>query len=314
MIFVTFVISKLVVGGEMWTALAALSVSMLAAMAFTMLAPEKPLEKMPSPVDWTFLLRLMGMTAAFTTIILGAGEMVQWVTATAKDAPAWIEIALVGLAGLVGMGIAVGLGVWLSLRISTGVEFYQHTSYTWWVVNRLAFLVAITNLATFLVFFLQERFPDLSAEKAAGPAAKVMMFVGVAILLTALPGGWLGDRFGKKMLIAVSGVLAAIGTLIVALTPGMNMLYLGGFVIGAGSGLFYSVNWALGTELVPRDKAGQFLGMQNLAGAGAGAIGAYIGGPIADNTSYVLLLSIYALLFLLSLLPLLGIVEKRSMV
>jgi MFS family permease len=200
----------------------------------------------------------------------------------------------------------------LSLRISIGTEFGRQRSYIWWVVNRLAYLAAITNLATFLVFFVQERFPELTAEKAAAPAANVVMFVGVFILLSAIPSGWLGDRFGKKPLIAISGVLAAIGTLIVVLTPGLAMLYVGGCIIGAGAGLFYSVNWALGTEIVPQDKAGQFLGMQNLAGAGAGAIGAYIGGPIADNTSYVLLMGIYALLFILSLIPLIGVEESRS--
>jgi MFS family permease len=136
-----------------------------------------------------------------------------------------------------------------------------------------------------------------------------MMFVGVFILLTALPAGWLGDRIDKRILIAISGLLASIGTFVVVLTPGMEMLRVGACFIGAGGGLFYSVSWALGTEIVPREKAGQFLGLQNLAGAGAGAIGSYIGGPIADNTSYVLLMTIYGLVFLLSILPLLGIRE-----
>ncbi len=78
---------------------------------------------------------------------------------------------------------------------------------------------------------------------------------------------------------------------------------------GIGVGLFYSANWALGTELVPEDRAGQFLGLSNLAGAGAGAIGAYIGGPIADNLSYVLLMVIYGSMAVISTLALLGIKE-----
>jgi MFS family permease len=66
----------------------------------------------------------------------------------------------------------------------------------------------------------------------------------------------------------------------------------------------------LGTELVPKEEAGRYLGLSNLAGAGAGAVGAYIGGPIADffitanpdlpGIGYVLLFAIYGTLFLLS--------------
>jgi MFS family permease len=58
---------------------------------------------------------------------------------------------------------------------------------------------------------------------------------------------------------------------------------LGGGILGAGVGLFYSANWALGTQLIPPGKAGAMLGLSNLAGAGAGAVGAYLGGPIADG-------------------------------
>ena len=48
-------------------------------------------------------------------------------------------------------------------------------------------------------------------------------------------------------------------------------------------------------------------GLANLAGAGAGAIGAYVGGPLADRTSYVLLFGVYATLFALSALTVRGI-------
>jgi MFS family permease len=178
------------------------------------------------------------------------------------------------------------------------------------VINRLMFLIAAFNLAGFLVFFLQERFPAMGTEEVAKPAASIIMFVGIFILISAVPSGWLSDRFGKKPLLVISGLLASFGAALVVTAPDLNLIKVGGCFIGAGAGFFYSVNWALGTSIVPVAKAGQYLGVSNLAGAGAGAIGAYIGGPIADNQSFVLLMGIYGGLFLLSLLPLLKIQEK----
>jgi MFS family permease len=94
----------------------------------------------------------------------------------------------------------------------------------------------------------------------------------------------------------------------------LPVIYAGGCLIGIGGGLFYTANWALGTDLVPKAEAGRYLGISNLAGAGAGAIGAYIGGPIADTVSrlapqvpgvgYMLLFAIYGALFLFSSLVL----------
>ncbi len=307
LVFVAFVIGDMAAAGNLWGVLITLAAVMLSATVITMFAPEEPQTKAPPPLDWQPFGRLVLMTAAFTAIIMGLGELVKLVMRSV-DNPAQASI-LIGVAGLVGMGIAIGLGVWTSIWIGIGEEVQGNRSFVWWVVSRLAFLVGATNLASFIVYLIQEKFPEFPGELAAEPAADVVMFVGIFILLTAVPSGWLSDRIGKKLLIGISAALTAAGTFVVIFGPDLTMLYVGGGIVGAGVGLFYSANWALGAEIVPKDKAGQFLGLSNLAGAGAGAVGAYIGGPIADQTSYSLLIGIYGVLFLLAIVTLFGIKE-----
>jgi MFS family permease len=213
--------------------------------------------------------------------------------------------------GFTAMGIAVVLGVWVSVRLALGAgEIKHHRSFVWWVVNRLAYMVGLTNLATFMVYFMQEKF-GFVGESAAGPASKVTMMVGIFVLLLAIPTGWLADKIGKKRMLVISGFVAFAGILALLLIPQMFGIYIAGILVGAASGIFYSSNWALGTELVPGDKAGKFLGIQNLAGAGAGAVGAYLGGPIADQIGYTALFVIYGGMFLLSVLALYGIKERQ---
>jgi MFS family permease len=311
LIFVSFILAKLISGSNLWGGLIGAVAVLIICMLITMLVPEKQLEKAPPPLDWKPFMRLVFMTAVFTSIILGVGALVKFGIQLSSSMNENTAMIFIGVFGLIGIAAAVALGVWLSIRISIGQEIHQNRSFTWWVVNRLAFLVGATNLAGFMIFFLQERFVEYAGEKAVGPAATIIMFVGIFILLTAVPSGWLADRFGKKILLVISGLLATIGTAIAITAPTLNILTIGAAIIGAGVGLFYSSNWALGTEIVPKDKAGQFLGLSNLAGAGAGAIGAYVGGPIADNMSFTLLMSLYGTLFLLSIFALLGVKEKR---
>ena len=74
--------------------------------------------------------------------------------------------------------------------------------------------------------------------------------------------------------------------------------------------------------MVPKSEAGRYLGISNLAGAGAGAVGAYIGGPVADfftvhtpeipGLGYVALFAIYGLLFLFSVFALTHVREKDA--
>ena len=97
------------------------------------------------------------MTAVFTLIILGSGQVVQAFSASAQPskAPRPCLFLSMGLFGLLGMAVAVGVGVWLSVQVGIGEEAKKNPSFTWWVVNRLAFLVGATNLSTFAVYYLQ---------------------------------------------------------------------------------------------------------------------------------------------------------------
>jgi MFS family permease len=51
--------------------------------------------------------------------------------------------------------------------------------------------------------------------------------------------------------------------------------------LGVGVGLFLTSNWANASRLAPPAEAGKYLGLTNLATAGAGAF-ARLGGPLID--------------------------------
>jgi MFS family permease len=307
LIFVSFVISGLVSGGNIRAALGAAGIVLVICMAVTMLVRETPIDSAPFDLDWRPFIRIIFMAVVFSAAILLSGEIVSRLNsffAMEKNPYSSIYAALIGGVGMIA---ALGLGVWVSIRIAVGSGAESNNSFTWWVINRLAFLAAATNLVTFMLFYIQERFPEYRGNAAASPAANVIMYVGILILVLALPSGWLSDRVGKKNLVGLSGILAAGGVAFALLVPDLLGLYIGGGLIGAGVGLFNPANWALGTEIVPPAQAGRYLGISNLAGAGAGAIGAYIGGPIGDSQGYALLFSIFGALFLLSAAALLGV-------
>jgi MFS family permease len=322
LILVAFTVGRLVSQGHMWAGLWVAIGVLVVSMLLTMLVPEKPLEETPPPMEWGPIRRLVAMTVLFTLIILGLGQAVKLISGLLTDitSPTGLFI-IMGLFGLLGMLVAVAVGVWLSVRISLGDSAREKPSFTWWVINRLAFLVGAVNLSTFAVYFLQARLGYVK-EAAAAPASRLILFVGVFILLSTLPAGWLTDRFGEKRMVAVAGLVAVVGTIIALSIPSLPIIYVGGCIIGIGAGLFYTANWALGTLLVPKEEAGRYLGISNLAGAGAGAVGSYIGGPIADFVTnqvpqvpgfgYVLIFSIYGLLFLFSVVALTQVKDKSK--
>lgn len=319
-IIVAVTVGRLIATGQMWAAILVAIGILFLSMVITMFVREAPLRKPPGRLDWEPFGRLVAMTLVFMVVILGLGELVKGtgrLLGSISSVPTLLIV--MGGVGLLAMATAVIGGVWASVRIGIGgKDSRQYPSFTWWVVNRLAFLIGTANLSSFAVYFLQARL-GLEGEAAAGPASQVMMVVGLLILLCALPSGWLADRIGRKRLVALSGIIATLGTLVLVLAPSMNVILIGGGLVGAATGAFFTTNWALGTDVVPKEEAGRYLGISNLAGAGAGAVGAYIGGPIADHFTvhvphspglgYVLIFVIYAALFALSTVGLLGVRE-----
>ena len=160
----------------------------------------------------------------------------------------------------------------------------------------------------FAFFYLQDY---IKAEDPASMTTILLAFVGAFLIPSALAGGYLADRIGRKRLVRYSGLIALVGNIVLLFAPNFPVVVLSGCILGMGTGLFWATNWALGTDLVPKKEAGRFLGISNLAGAGAGIVGVGIGGPMADffngirsGLGYLVIFSLYAFLFGLSVIVL----------
>jgi MFS family permease len=206
------------------------------------------------------------------------------------------------------MAGSIFLGVYFGAWVGIGREAPRQTSFIWWVVNRLMFLAAVGSVQGFAQYFLRD---VLHIPNAATMTTILLAVVAVFLLPAALYGGYLADRIGRRRLVALSGLVAGAGTVLLLFSHNIPLVLLSGCIIGLGTGIFYASNWALGTDLAPSAEAGRYLGISNLAGAGAGIVGAGIGGPMADyfnalqpGLGYLVIFAVYAALFFISVLAL----------
>jgi Na+/melibiose symporter-like transporter len=167
---------------------------------------------------------------------------------------------------------------WQDLRGQLHVDFRDNTAYWWLIGQRLVFLLGIFAVQAFAQYYIGD---VLKVENPAKYTAYLLAALSIALIILALAGGWLTDHFGSKPILYTAGALVAVGMLLfrLAMTPGMLVLF--GSIVGAGIGLFLTASWALSNNLAPVDQAGKFLGLTNLATAGAGAL-SRLEGPLID--------------------------------
>ncbi len=168
-----------------------------------------------------------------------------------------------------------------ALRATFSVDFRAHPAFGWWFANRTLFWAGFLALNTFLLFYLIDvvGMAEGAAQKFIGTLSTIL---GVSLVLVSLPSGWLSDRIGRKPLVAIAGILAAIGTGVLLAVRSQALLTVAGLIIGAAVGTFLAANWALVTDIVPRDEAARYLGVANIATAGGSAIARFLGGALID--------------------------------
>ena len=104
----------------------------------------------------------------------------------------------------------------------------------------------------------------LTGEEASSLTGTLTSVIGLFIIITAIFSGWIANWVGRRRLVLISGIVAALGNVLLLVTiwvPQLAIVYVAGTIIGIATGLFMTANWALGTDLVPPGEAGRYLGI-----------------------------------------------------
>lgn len=205
----------------------------------------------------------------------------------------------------------------LSFREIFKIDLAGNRNYFRLIGSRFVFLIGIYGVQTFAQYFIRD---VMRAENPIQATGDLMAALAVALVLCSLIGGWLSDRIGARRVVLLATVIAAAGSFLLIFAADLASMTLYAGVLGAGIGFYLTSNWALASRLAPKAEAGKFLGLTNLATAGASALSRLGGIPIdlANNANPGRFMGYYGLFFfggvfaLLSLLLLYRVEEKRE--
>jgi MFS family permease len=131
-----------------------------------------------------------------------------------------------------------------------------YRDFRWVFLTRFFTEVGRTTMMIFLVYYLADVVRsftifglDLGTPDDA--AAILLAVLTVAGASTVLAAGRLSDRIGKKPVVYVAGALMTVTGIVFALTASFPVAVLAAVIFGLGYGAYQSVDWALGTSVLP---------------------------------------------------------------
>ncbi len=207
-----------------------------------------------------------------------------------------------------------------ALKNAFNVNFRETPVFGWWFANRILFWGAFIALNSFLINYLIDVL-KMQQTEAQSFYGNLKVILGVALIVLALVGGRLSDRFGRKPVMQIAGFIACLGALMLILVRDRTLIIVAGAIIGMSIGAFLSANWALATDIVPRREAARYLGIANIATCIGSGSAQLLGALLIDRLNhlsgstsigYLVLFGIATLFFLASSLVIIPLPNKRK--
>ena len=185
-------------------------------------------------------------------------------------------------------------------------QLFAHQPFLWVFITRALFALGQYSVQPFLQFYAK----DVLRQSNPGTATSILLLAIIAASIgTALIGGRVSDRIGRKPVIYVAGSLMAVMAIGLLFAPNFYVAVGIALMFGLGFGAFSSVDWALGSDAMPSSSSyARDMGIWHVAFVGPQLIeapqGALLdwGNAQGGNLGYTLVFGIAAACFVLGVL------------
>lgn len=156
------------------------------------------------------------------------------------------------------------------------------------------------------------RFGVLELGMSEGASFSLMMLLVLCTGVFAYPAGLVGDRFGKKGAMSIGLVFFAAAILIGSQAQTMEQILPAILLIGVGNTIPFVLNFPMLIDLIPQERAGEFVGLGSLLWSVGQPFGALIGGALADVTGGYRVTFIFAGIMMIAAFLVLQTVRPHS--
>jgi MFS family permease len=176
------------------------------------------------------------------------------------------------------------------------IEPFRSRDFSWVFWTRFLIVMGTFTVQGFILYYMKDVvargeeshnytfFGIPFAGDAAGATSFFILALLVGAIISSLAAGSLSDRYGRKLMVYISGGLQALVVFVYILAGNFEVAVLMGIVFGIGYGAYQAVDWALASDILPsEDDYAKDMGVWHVAMTLPQSIATPIAGILLDN-------------------------------
>lgn len=168
---------------------------------------------------------------------------------------------------------------------SLWIDPRQYPDFAWVWLTRALMMLGFYMIQPYMQFYMHDL---LHVDNPAKQSAIVFAVILLAACLSGFFGGWMSDHFGRKRIVVYSTLIIAVMSVVFIFLNNLNQALLAGLLFGIGYGAYISVDWALGTDVLPKQEdAASDMAVWHIAMTAPQIIGPVIAGTLVLDHAIV---------------------------
>lgn len=161
----------------------------------------------------------------------------------------------------------------------------RHPDFGWAWLTRFLMVLGNAMAVLYLLYFLRghaDLMRHIPGHRAEDGLAILLAIYTVLVMATTVAGGVVSDRSGRRRRsVALAGVVMAVPAILLGLWPVWPVLLASAAILGAGFGVYLSVDQALVTQVLPSASGrARDLGVISVASSAAQALAPAFAAPL----------------------------------
>jgi MFS family permease len=167
---------------------------------------------------------------------------------------------------------------WIPYIKSLWISPKEHPNFAWVWITRALVMLGFYSISPYINDFLIDRI-HIKPEEVNNVAPKLMAAILFASSVSGVVGGIISDRIGRKKVVYYANTGIAVGAIGFTFCTTEAQTLVVGVLFGLAYGAYISVDWALGTEVLPsKDNAAKEMAVWHIAMTLPQTVGAPIAG------------------------------------